>query len=169
MKESDISVARLHELLRYEDGKLYWKVRRGGKAIAGSEAGSIYNHGYIVIGVDKALLLAHRIIWAMHTGSWPELNIDHIDGVKTHNIISNLREVSQLINGQNRALRSSNKSGEAGIYQTPTGSWHVDLRVLGERVQLGTYKTLEEAKTVKKDYVETHSQDFTYIRDRRDM
>lgn len=45
--------------------------------------------------------LAHRVVWYLHHGYWPE-NIDHINGIRTDNRICNLREVTHEENCQNR-------------------------------------------------------------------
>lgn len=46
----------------------------------------------------------------------PDEYIDHINGVKCDNRLSNLRIVSEKENSKNRAKRSDNKSGVTGVY-----------------------------------------------------
>jgi hypothetical protein len=46
----------------------------------------------------------------------PDECIDHINGVKCDNRLSNLRIVSEKENSKNRAKRSDNKSGVTGVY-----------------------------------------------------
>lgn len=63
--------------------------------------------------------MAHRLIWLMVHGVWPTGQINHIDGNKLNNLLSNLRDVSQATNMQNqRRAHSDNASGLLGVY------WH---------------------------------------------
>jgi hypothetical protein len=49
-------------------------------------------------------------------GTWPKNQIDHIDGDRANNRISNLRDVSQSINQQNlKRSRVRSKSGFLGV------------------------------------------------------
>ena len=61
---------------------------------AGKPAGTPHGDGYVVVkftfGGKPHHPLAHRIIWALATGAWPENEIDHCDGLGTSNRLSNL-------------------------------------------------------------------------------
>ena len=41
---------------------------------------------------------AHRVIWALVHGEWPEGQIDHINGVRDDNRLENLRVVTNQDN-----------------------------------------------------------------------
>ena len=47
-------------------------------------------------------LSAHVVVFYLHNGKWPSGEVDHIDGNRTNNNPSNLRDVSRAINSQNR-------------------------------------------------------------------
>ena len=64
----------------------------------GKPAGTEHHMGYIVIGVGNHVYQAHRLAWLYIHGYWPKQVIDHIDGNKTNNKLSNLRDVSQSVN-----------------------------------------------------------------------
>lgn len=90
----------------------------------------------------------HRLAWFYHYGEWPKLNIDHINRIKTDNRISNLR---QCANGQNlqNCVKTKNKTGVMGVtHIESTGRYSCGITANGERICLGTYDTLEEARDV---------------------
>ena len=67
-------------------------------------------------------IYGHRLAWYLHYGQLPKNFIDHIDGCRNNNKISNLRDVTQHQNSYNRATAKGytwnkrNKKFEAAIY-----------------------------------------------------
>lgn len=137
----------LRGLLTYdaETGKLFWKARESvshgwNARNAGREAftatrkdgykwGTIHNHQY----------LAHRVAFAIHTGSWPEI-IDHINGNRSDNRIENLRSVSMAENGRNGKLRSNNQSGYNGVFWSSRWKkWKAWVSFAGKSYALGAF------------------------------
>ena len=55
---------------------------------------------YHQVTVDKIKLCAHRAVWAVAHGRWPDPDkvIDHINGDRKDNRIANLREITQAEN-----------------------------------------------------------------------
>lgn len=93
---------------------------------------------------------AHRIIWLMHSGYWPE-NIDHIDGNPQNNLLNNLREVNHQENCKNQKRPKNNTSGVQGVsWFAPTNKWKAYIRVGGKLKHLGYFSSLEEAAKVRK-------------------
>ena len=91
-----------HELFRYDDGKIYWNIRRSGVRY-GRSPNKTTTQGYLSVIVDGKQLLVHRIIYEMHHGEIPNGHeIDHIDGDKKNNNIDNLRAVSRAVNSRNK-------------------------------------------------------------------
>lgn len=155
----------LRQLLRYdpETGKFFWlsrspdqitaktrrdqigKSARWEKLKAGREAGSVNSRGYVMIQVENAMLLAHRVAWAMAYGSWPQRMIDHIDGDTQNNRITNLRDV-WADNYKNIRMGTTNTSGIVGVrYDAARKKWRASVEHRGFRHNLGSFEDKEEA------------------------
>lgn len=93
-----------------ETGLFTWSVARPGCRL-GAQAGSVNSDGYRVVKVGKRPVLAHRLAWLISFGAWPNGPIDHINGDRQDNRLSNLRVVDHATNMQNkRQAMSNNKS-----------------------------------------------------------
>ncbi|MBI6122097.1 HNH endonuclease [Serratia marcescens] len=115
---------------------------------AGRVAGFICKiHGYRRIFIDGIHYRANRIAWRISTGDDPgELCIDHIDGNKANDAISNLRLVTHSENMRNRGHQSNNTSGMKGIYwHKRDKKWIARICVNRKYQNLGRFKTAEEA------------------------
>ena len=94
---------------------------------------------------------AHRVAWLIMTGEWPELEVDHINGVESDNRWANLRLVTSAENKKNRSLQANNTSGVNGVYWDKTNQrWHARIMVSKRYVSLGHFKSLEEAKEARR-------------------
>jgi hypothetical protein len=71
-------------------------------------------HGYCCGRLFDQPIKAHRAIWALATGAWPEA-IDHINGQRADNRLVNLRAVSSTENARNARKRQDNNSGVVGV------------------------------------------------------
>lgn len=97
--------------------------------------------GYLVGHVFGERLLAHRVVWVLVHGEWP-VEIDHINGNRSDNRLTNLRNVTRAENCKN--IKSG--KGSFGVYQDKkTGRWYAQIRVNGKNKHLGTYATEKEA------------------------
>jgi len=67
------------------------ETRRWNARYAGTEAGYLHR-GYIEICLDFITCGAHNLAWLYVYGVWPVLEVDHIDRVRHHNWIDNLRQ-----------------------------------------------------------------------------
>jgi hypothetical protein len=85
------------ELFADERACKMWNTRFAGKralttiSFYGYPHGALFNRG----------TLAHRVIWALAHGRWPEGQIDHINGNRADNRLCNLREVKPSDNQRN--------------------------------------------------------------------
>lgn len=131
--------------LDQETGEFTWLKRMGGTATTGSAVGSYDAKGYKTTSIYGKHYKIHRLIWLYIFGIWPAGVLDHIDGNKSNNCLSNLRDTNQMINGTNRTkLNKNNTSGYMGVYRDKK-KWNAEIIYLGEKFRLGSYNTPEEA------------------------
>ena len=157
-------------LLSYDmtTGNLSWRVRPlsffvdGGQSAAQSHAAwnakmagrpalQQIRQGYLGGTLFGTKVMAHRVIWKMITGQEAD-NIDHINGVRSDNRWSNLREVTTMGNAKNAAIRSNNTSGVVGVTWTPRfgGKWVAQIVADGQAKFLGQFDDFDEAVRVRK-------------------
>lgn len=142
-----LTAERARELLRYDPntGHLSWKEQRRGAIPPGQPIRTL-SHGYVVVCVDYQRCLAHRLIWLMVHGRWPERQIDHINGNRSDNRIANLREATALQNLRNSAKRKNNTSGYKGVsFEKRTKKWIARIKLDAKRLHIGSFDTPEEA------------------------
>lgn len=165
MTELTAEVARA--LLRYEPetGKLFWRerdstwfspsrfssaeaeARRWNTRWAGKEAlASVDTGGYRNGRILGKMRLAHRVVWLIAYGEWPEADIDHINGNRSDNRLSNLRAVPELVNSRNRTKPRNNVSGRVGVYwHKGKQKWAAQIGANMKKENLGDFCTRDEA------------------------
>jgi hypothetical protein len=147
------TVERLKELLDYdpETGVFTWRVSRGGAVDAGDTAGTKDSRGYLQIGVDRTLYLAHRLAWLYTYGEWPKNALDHINRIRTDNRIANLRPATHALNNQNTSVARNNKSGVTGVWRnTRLNKWQAYIRINGQQIHLGLFDQFDAAVQVRR-------------------
>jgi hypothetical protein len=120
-------VTELEKIIAYDPntGKAWWRVTIAPRAKAGEEIGHVTCEGYRRVKIKGRMYLVHRLIWKLTYGVWPSYEIDHIDGDRLNNKLSNLRDVPKAMNQRNSRLRADNFSGLVGVRQVyyPTKYW----------------------------------------------
>ena len=150
----DISIYRA-VALRYtcepETGLLRYKTHRRSNWID-RIAGYTRTTGYVVINarIEGKLheLFAHRLIWFMVHGEVPPNTVDHINGVKHDNRLSNLRLATSREQSSNiKTLRPARfSSSYTGVtYRKRKGNWQSRITVDKKTLSLGYYDTEYEA------------------------
>lgn len=143
-----ITKERIEEALRFdaENGVFTWKIYRGGIRKIGERAGAIDSKGYLQIRIDGKSYLAHRLVWTITHGKWPDHHIDHIDRNPLNIRPENLRACTHSQNHQNEGVRSDSSSGVTGVsFVKRSGKWLAYINVDGVRRRLGLYDKFEDA------------------------
>lgn len=144
---------RLRELLHYDgDTGLITRLTdygRWNRQKAGNVVGSMRRDGYMQVNIDGSMYLSHRVAWAYVHGKWPVNDIDHIDGNRTNNRISNLREATRGENLQNkRRAQSNSASGMLGVsWDKARSKWTAEIKVGKTKFRLGRFDLVAEAQS----------------------
>lgn len=160
----------LHKLLRYEPetGKMYWRHRtidifgyskfftenrcnKWNTLHAGKEAFTCCDAGGRKVGsIFDRQYKAHRVIWAMIHGYWPE-EIDHEDHNPSNNKLGNLRPVPHRQNMKNQRLPKDNKSGFCGVrFEKRRDHWIAKIMVDNREIYLGSFTDKSGAIAARK-------------------
>jgi len=150
MDRNDLTQEMLRQQLRYdpETGVFTWNVEQRSGAKKGGVAGKQNPEGYLYISAFGLPFFAHRLAWLHVYGSWPQQQIDHIDGNTSNNKLSNLRDVSPRTNQQNRYVaQKTSRTGLIGVSKTAYEKWYARIRVDGKHKFLGCFSTPELASS----------------------
>ena len=139
MATSNLSASRLREALEYDPNTGLLKNRSSGLKI-----GSQHSRGYIQAHIFGETHLVHRLVWLYMHGKWPTKEIDHINGDRSDNRLTNLREANTSENAQNRKKRADNTSGFTGV-RPHQSAWRADIKLNGKYKFIGSYETPELA------------------------
>lgn len=127
-----------------ETGEIYSKLSN---KIVGAKG----TDGYLSLNIRQKLHKNHNVAWFLYTGTWPDGEIDHIDGNPSNNKISNLRLVTHSQNCKNRKINVNNKSGYKGVnWHEKSQKWRAYISLNGKWILLGFFLKKEEAIEARK-------------------
>lgn len=119
-----------------------WRQRR--------RLGYAHHSGYRYVTIGASEFLEHRVIWAWWYGEWPGDIIDHINGARADNKITNLRTASSSQNNINSAnRRDANPYGRGVSYDPRYMLWCARIQVNGVRHFIGSFRRPEDAVTAR--------------------
>jgi len=117
--------------------------------------------GYVRVRIDGADYQAHRLVWFLLYGYFPQIDIDHIDKDRSNNRPNNLRLATR---SQNMLNTSAHKDSATGIknvsFRKDTGKFSVRLSIDGKYKVIGSYNSLEEAAIVAKNAREKYHGEY---------
>lgn len=156
-----INELELKNQLKYnhETGIFKWIVSNSNRVKVGQEAGYLGPDGYKYIRINNILFRAHRLAWLYVNGSMPSIFIDHINGNRSDNRISNLRLATHSQNLLNTNKKSHNTSGYKGV-SFYKGKWVAECRSNHVRKYLGRFETAEEASIAYINYAKENHKEF---------
>lgn len=148
---TDISAEDARKLLDYnpETGVLTWKVSRRGVVVPGLEAGTVKTFPtgktYRLVKLHRRQYRAHRVIFLLMTGKFPDGEVDHENGNGLDNRWCNLRDATRTQNQQNTRRGVRNTSGFVGVgFDKKRQKWRVFANLNGKE-HGGRYNSYEEA------------------------
>lgn len=127
-----------------------WNARHAGRpALTANSA------GYRVGSILNIMSRAHVVAWMISYGVKPIL-IDHINGDRSDNRLSNPRNVDATGNSRNTARQARNRSGSTGVRQRPNGKWEANIGIAGRFKFIGHFETFAEASDARKRAAAEH-------------
>ena len=157
-----ITIEELNRLFDadFETGVLRWKIRPGRRVKIGDVAGSNHNSGYRHVLTRGHHFLIHRLIWAMANGSFPDNQIDHINGVRDDNRLCNLRAVTPAENSRNMRAPKNNRSGVVGVRLHSPQKWvaYISTEYLGLFPSFEGAIAARQAAEIAYGYHENHGR-----------
>ncbi len=121
--------------------------RTWNKRFAGKPALSVKHHnGYLIGEILGRVYAAHRMAWYISKGKIPN-EIDHINGKRDDNRLSNLRDVSRRTNCKNQTISRVNTSGVIGVcWDKQNSKWTVRI----SKKFIGRFSSFDDAVAARK-------------------
>ena len=154
MNMAKIEACDARMVLRYDplSGDIFRTVSIGNSSKVGLLPQTVNDNGYSRTNILGKRYLTHRVVWLLHYGEWPKGQVDHIDGNRQNNKISNLRDVGYTENAQNtHKPKGSNKY--MGVTYCKKRNKYASQISIGPRgnakvKHLGRFDSAEEAHEV---------------------
>lgn len=125
-----------------------WNAKNAGKPAINS----LNDRGYLVGSIRPHRMFAHRVVWTFANGRPPHGWLDHINGVRSDNRSSNLREVTPTENAQNSGISKNNVSGVTGVHWRERDQvWVATIGVGYRKVWLGQFRRFDDAVLARRD------------------
>lgn len=146
---NDLTADQVRSLFNYDalTGDFSWKTlprnSKSKKLIVGIKE----SLGYLRVKILGKKYTLHRVIWLWVYGSWPDEEVDHVNGIRDDNRLDNLRQSNRTMNNQNRHYaHSNNKLGLMGVYWNKQSSlYRASIQVNNHKIHLGSFRDPHQA------------------------
>lgn len=120
--------------------------------------------GYLTGVFFGRRLFAHRAAWAISFGEWPELSVDHKNGVRTDNRLDNLRLASRQEQSRNTSSAKNSTSRFLGVsWRKERALWRANIFIDGRQTFLGSFASEVEAAKAYDAAAAQHFGDFSRL------
>ena len=151
----------LKSVLHYDPdtGAFSWKTENRNGWKPGLPAGSKGRFGtskkeYVQIMIGRRKYYAHRLAWLYMTGEMPALRVAHLNNDGTDNRWCNLVHESSA----ETTIRTRPDLARRGLYpgvrEVPGKRFEARIKMNGDYVHIGSFKTPELAKAARDSYLE---------------
>lgn len=132
----------------YKNGSVFSKYLNG---FLSSKSGS----GYSYIHIARGNYRTHRIVYTLYKEDIPEeLQIDHINNIKTDNRIENLRVLNRRDNCSRIQIKNNNTSGYIGVsFNKNFKKYNAQIQINNRLKFLASFLTPEEAAIARDNYI----------------
>lgn len=142
-----------------DTGEFRWAANCGARGRVGALIHNPTSLGYLVVVFRERRHPAHHLAWWWSYGERALSEIDHINGARADNRISNLRLATREQNTRNASVRRDSKTGVKGV--SPDGkSFRARCWANGKRHFIGNFPTIELAARAVREFREKNHKEF---------
>lgn len=135
------------------------KKREGSPSCVGDILGTMERTGYRRTSFFNKKFFIHTLVWLWHNEEWPQMELDHLNGIRDDNRIENLRDVPRKLNVRNANRTSTNTSGVTWVsFEAASGRWLLRIVVDKKLVLCKRTSTKEEAIALREKWISEHPE-----------
>jgi len=153
MKPKILLKKDLDSVFEYTNNILYRKLKNGTNKIVLNRKNK--KDGYCAVKFNKRSIYYHTIVYILYYGFIEiDKRVDHIDGNKINNNISNLRSVTVRENQQNQYTHRLGRL-PGTTYSKAHRKWASRAKVNGVKKFIGYYETEKDANRAYLEFIKT--------------